>query len=270
MVPNLLLRPRFELMRSTDFAQRFVTALRDDPAVRMIYGRLNVARADLFNEAMLVTYRPEPTPPKGLPAVTRRGSLTGVSREVYRAQVGSEPAKKARWLAETVAIPRASAGLATRNALMDEPVSNLAGRDARRTDILHEYFVAPERFVEFVRACQDLIPRAQADFLNVTLRYVARDDTSVLSFATTDRIAAVMSFSQQITPEGEADMLRFTEALIERVGAIGGSFYLPYRLHARADQVEKIYANSARFVERKRHYDPQSLFRNALWDAYFA
>jgi FAD/FMN-containing dehydrogenase len=61
-----------------------------------------------------------------------------------------------------------------------------------------------------------------------------------------------------------------TEALIERVVGMGGSFYLPYRLHARREQVEKAYAGVARFIERKRHYDPQLLFRNAMWDAYFA
>lgn len=93
---------------------------------------------------------------------------------------------------------------------------------------------------------------------------------SVLSFAPTRRIAAVMSFSQEMGPESEVDMMRTTEALIDRVIAIGGSFYLPYRLHARRDQVEKAYPNAARFIERKRHYDPQFLFRNAMWQEYFA
>jgi hypothetical protein len=61
-----------------------------------------------------------------------------------------------------------------------------------------------------------------------------------------------------------------TEDLIDRIVAIGGSFYLPYRLHAKRDQVAKSYASVARFVERKRHYDPQLLFRNAMWQEYFA
>ena len=68
----------------------------------------------------------------------------------------------------------------------------------------------------------------------------------------------------------ESDMLRMTEELIDRVIAIGGSFYLPYRLHARRDQVAKSYANLEKFVERKRHYDPHLLFRNAMWHGYFA
>lgn len=270
VVENRMMRPRFERLPADGFGRRFVAAMREDPQVRMIYGRLNVAREGFFTEALLVTWRPDPTPPEGLPAAARRGVLTGVSREVYRAQVGSEAAKKARWIAESVAVPRAGSGVATRNALMNEPVANLAGRDRRRTDILHEYFVHPDRFDAFLAACRELIPKARAEFLNVTLRWVAADDTPVLSFAGTDRIAAVMSFSQEISPEGEADMLTLTEALIDRVAAIGGSFYLPYRLHARPDQVRSVYPRAEQFAQRKRHYDPQGVFRHALWDTYFA
>ena len=65
-------------------------------------------------------------------------------------------------------------------------------------------------------------------------------------------------------------MIRVTEALIERLIAIGGSFYLPYRLHARREQVARAYPNFRTFVERKRHHDPNLLFRNAMWQAYFA
>jgi FAD/FMN-containing dehydrogenase len=263
MVPN-------GLLDASTFAGRFLRALRTDPAVKMMYGRMNVTREDFFTEALMVTYRPEATPADGLPPVTRHGALTGVSRRIYRAQIGSEAAKRARWAAETQAVPRLGSGIATRNSLMNEPVSNLENRQARRTDILHEYFVSPGRFNEFLRACQDIIPRAKAEFLNVTLRYVGPDDTSMLSFAPTERIAAVMSFSQEMTPEGEADMLRTTEALIDRVAAIGGSYYLPYRLHARNDQFEQAYPGAGRFAARKRHYDPGLLFRNALWDGYLA
>jgi FAD/FMN-containing dehydrogenase len=270
MVPNVLLRPRFERMEAKAFADRFVRAVRTDSSVKMMYGRMNVSRQDLFTDALMVTYRPEPTPPEGLPQVTRSGALTGVSRSIYRAQIGSEAAKRARWAAETRAVPTLGSGVATRNSLMNEPVSNLENRHARRTDILHEYFVPPGRFNEFIRACQDIIPRGRAEFLNVTLRYVAADDTSILSFAPTERIAAVMSFSQEMTPEGEADMLRSTEALIDRVAAIGGSYYLPYRLHARNDQFEQVYPGSRNFAARKRHYDAGLLFRNALWDSYLS
>ena len=270
MVENLALKPTFAVMASKHFAASFVKAIHEDPLVLMAYGRLNVTRNNFFEEALLVTYRPVPAHGGRLPPAGEGGFASAVSREMYRAQIGSEGIKRTRWFAETVAAPKASSGISTRNTLMNEPVANLAGRDRGRTDILHEYFVAPERFPEFIAACQDIIPRSKLEFLNVTLRYVAADRESVLAFAPTRRIAAVMSFSQQLTPEAEVDMMSLTEALIDRVVDIGGSFYLPYRLHARRDQVAKSYANLEKFIERKRHYDPRLLFRNAMWHGYFA
>jgi FAD/FMN-containing dehydrogenase len=79
-----------------------------------------------------------------------------------------------------------------------------------------------------------------------------------------------MSFSQETSPEGEVDMLKTTEALIERITAIGGAFYLPYRLHARRDQIEKAYPRVNELIAAKRRYDPNLLFRNTMWDTYFA
>jgi FAD/FMN-containing dehydrogenase len=269
MVPNRLLRPTYSVIPSGQFAQRFVAAIEENPLVGMAYGRLSVARQGFLEEALICTYRPTGSS-RNLPPADTGGFMSGVSRRVYRAQVGSEAAKRWRWRLESQLNPRVTSGIATRNALMNEPVANLAPYDDTRTDILHEYFVPPERFGAFIGACQEVIPRAGIEFLNVTLRFVDADPDSVLAFAPTRRIAAVMSFSQELKPAAELAMQRMTEALIERVVAIGGSFYLPYRLHARRDQVEKAYPNLARFTARKHHYDPQLLFRNAMWPAYFA
>jgi FAD/FMN-containing dehydrogenase len=270
MTENLLLHPKFERMAPERFASEFTRVIDGDRSLAMAYGRMSVSRKNFFDDALMVTYRPVANPPATLPAVASAGKLTGLENDIYRAQTGWEVAKGLRWFMESRLGPAMTGGAATRNSLMAEPVVNLAQKDMRRTDILHEYFVAPERFGEFVSACRDIIPKARAEFLNVTLRYVAEDKTPSLTIAPVRRIAAVMSFSQEVTPEGEIDMMRTTEALIDRVTAIGGAFYLPYRLHARRDQVEKAYPTVSDFVAAKRRYDPQLRFRNAMWDAYFA
>jgi FAD/FMN-containing dehydrogenase len=270
MVPNLLLEPKFERMAPEKFAETFTRTIDTDKSAVMAYGRMSVSRKGFFDDALMISYRPSAEQPQLLPAVASSGKLTGFTNDIYRAQTGWEVAKGLRWFMEARLGPAITGGRATRNSLMAEPVSNLAQKDLRRTDILHEYFVAPERFGEFLAACREIIPRSRAEFLNVTLRYVAEDETPALTIAPVRRIAAVMSFSQEVTPEGEIDMMQTTEALIERITAIGGAFYLPYRLHARRDQVEKAYPKVASFVAAKRHYDPNLLFRNAMWDAYFA
>ena len=53
-----------------------------------------------------------------------------------------------------------------------------------------------------------------------------------------------------------------TEALIDRVLALGCSYYLPYRLQARGDQLRKAYPRIDEFIQKKRSYDPQLRFRN--------
>jgi FAD/FMN-containing dehydrogenase len=269
MTPNLLLAPTVERLSSDRFATAFLKAVETDSKVRMAYGRLSVARGSFFEDALLTTYRPVARQPEFLPQAVSAGMMTSVSRDIYRAQIGSETAKRARWFAETRVNPAISSGVATRNSLMNEPVSNLAGTDRRRTDILHEYFVPPDRFRDFVTACREIIPKAEAEFLNLTLRYVGSDVTSVLAYAPAPRIAAVMSFSQEVSPEGEVDMMQTTERLIDAVLALGGSFYLPYRLHARRDQVERAYPRIAEFAAAKRQYDRGLLFRNAMWPVYF-
>jgi FAD/FMN-containing dehydrogenase len=270
MMPNLLLEPRFERMAPEKFADQFVHAIDTDSSLAMAYGRMSVSRKNFFDDALMVTYRPVANQPATLPAVASAGKLTALQNDIYRAQTGWEVAKGLRWFMESRIGPAITGGHATRNSLMAEPVANLAQKDLHRTDILHEYFVAPERFGEFVAACRDIIPKSRAEFLNVTLRYVAEDHTPVLTIAPVRRIAAVMSFSQEASPEGEIDMMQTTEALIDRATAIGGAFYLPYRLHARRDQVQKAYPAASAFVAAKRHYDPNLLFRNAMWDTYFA
>ena len=267
MAENRMMRPTYALMQAEEFPKRFTDAIA--AGVDMIYGRLNVARDAFFREALMIAYRADKASDGVIPINRKGGIMSAILRDVYRAQIGSEPAKRARWFAERSIATTIGNG-DSRNNLMNEPVVNLEGHDPTRTDILHEYFVAPERFGEFLEICRDIIPKSRLEFLNVTLRYVQQDDVSMLAYAKTNRIAAVMSFSQRMNGADEEEMMRVTEALIERIGAIGGSFYLPYRLHARRDQVRAIYPNAERFVALKRQYDPDLLFRNALWDTYFA
>jgi FAD/FMN-containing dehydrogenase len=267
LTDNGLLRPTYELMPASELGPRFAASLARDAAIRMAYGRLAVDAQRFLREALLVTLTPVPGAP---PPVTSGGLLVTLSREVFRAQIGSDRAKRARWYAETVAAPKTSSGIASRNRLLNEPVANLAGRDRTRTDILHEYFLPAEGLETFLAACRRVIPASRQDLLNVTLRYVREDGTSALAYARGDRVAAVMLFSQRIAQADEEDMMAMTRRLIDAALDAGGSFYLPYRLHARREQVARAYPRLEEVVARKRHWDPGLLFRNAMWHRYFA
>nr|WP_102110259.1 FAD-binding oxidoreductase [Kandeliimicrobium roseum] len=265
MVPNRRLEATYAEMPGEALGTAFVAAL-EDPAVEMAYGRLNVERARFFEEALLISYRPA-ADQSDLPPAAGSGAMSRAARHIFRAQLGNEPVKRARWWTETAVAPWL-AGAATRNSLINEPVVTLDDRDPGRTDILHEYFVPPDRFADFTRACREVIPASYQELLNVTLRFVAPDPESWLSYAPGPRIAAVMLFSQEMTLRAEEDMARMTRALIGRVLDLGGSYYLPYRPHATGAQFAAAYPRAAEFAAAKRALDPDLRFRNALWDRY--
>jgi FAD/FMN-containing dehydrogenase len=268
MRPNALLAPQFEEMSGPEIGGRFAQQLASDSTIQMAYGRMDVSLDRFFERALLITYRPTGDQ-HDLPAASGSGFISHASRYLFRAQVESDRAKHFRWWTEASLGPR-FAGKATRNSLMNEPVVTLDDRDPFRTDILHEYFVPPARFAEFVKACQAVIPASYQQLLNITLRFVNTDHDSVLAYAPEPRIAAVMLFSQEKTSRGEGDMARMTQALIDRVLDIGGTYYLPYRPHASLAQLSRGYPRAAAFAAAKRAADPDLLFRNQLWDGYFA
>lgn len=265
MVPNQRLSPAFQRLAAEDFPAAFAAAVAD-PAKPMVYGRLNVDRAALFSEALLVSYSPTPDQSDLLPA-SGSGLMSHLASYIYRGQVGREGMKRGRWWVESELGPRL-AGDSTRNSLMNEPVVTLDDRDPGRVDILHEYFVPLDAFDGFLGACRAVIPDAFVEFLNVTLRYVEADPVSVLAHSPTPRIAAVMSFTQELTARAEADHRRMTRALIDRIVALGGTYYLPYRPHARVDQFVAAYPRAGEFAAAKRAVDPALTLRNNLWDTY--
>src|SRR5262245_5703050 len=272
MVANVLLVPTFERVPAAEVVSRMRMTV-ENAAVNLAYGRLSVAAKSFLEEALLVSYHPVLPQPRVLPLANRSNVYSFLSRRVYRSQVGSERAKEARWYAETVVFSRAASRQPlTRNAILNYPVSALAETNPGRADILHEYFIPPERFTEFLSACREIIPASRQELLNVTLRHVEADRVSVLAYAPAPsaRIAAVMSFSQEISLDADRAMAVMTERLIEAVLALGGTFYLPYRLHARPEQVRAAYPRVDEFIAKKREHDPELRFRNLMWDKYFA
>jgi hypothetical protein len=91
MAPNALLAPSYARINPSLFADAFINAVENDPAVRMAYGRLSVARESLFGEALMIVYRPITKQPSPLPAAVDHGGLTGFSRNTYRLQPGPRP-----------------------------------------------------------------------------------------------------------------------------------------------------------------------------------
>ena len=63
-------------------------------------------------------------------------------------------------------------------------------------------------------------------------------------------------------------MRSMTRELIDGALACEGRYYLPYRLHATAEQFARAYPQAKQFFDYKRKYDPNEIFQNQFYVKY--
>jgi FAD/FMN-containing dehydrogenase len=263
-VPNERYRPAHTTCDVDSYERVFDQHVRSQESVGLAYGRISVAPGSFLREAILTTYRREEGPPPPL----RKTKVSRLERIVFRGSVGSDSGKSLRWRLEKLHPRLVKSRPMSRNQVLDQTIDVYVDRSRQSTDILHEYFVPRTKLAPFLDTIRPLLRREHIDLLNVTVRDVLKDDTTALPYAREDVFAVVMFFSQKKSPAAEQAMQDLTRELIERVLAAGGTYYLPYRLHATPAQFHRAYPDAAGFFEEKARSDPDRLFTNQWYQRY--
>jgi FAD/FMN-containing dehydrogenase len=267
VVPNVLYVPEFISVPTAYYASIFAQRVyASGSRVEMAYGRLSVDPARFLDEAIIATFTPVPDT-RGAVLPLTPAMNNELARAIYRNSAKNITGKALRWWLEREAGPWL-ADKTSRNSLLNEPAAVFANRTQETTDILHEYFVPQTRLGEFVRDAKEIIRRGRGNLLNVTVRDVRTDTRTVLAYAHEDVFGLVMSFVQERSAAGEKRMQGMTRELIDAAIAAGGSFYLPYRLHATNEQLRRAYPDWETAMRAKSRYDPKGIFRNGLYETY--
>lgn len=193
--------------------------------------------------------------------------LNWLKRLAFRGSVGSNYGKNLRWDLETLVGERGKSSL-SRNEIMNEPSEWFSNRDEKFTEILHEYFVPVDRLAAFVEKIRPILLKHQPDLLNITVRDVKADTDTFLRYAREEVFGLVMLFDYPADQDSDARMQDFTREMIDAALACGGTYYLPYRLHATEEQFVAAYPMAKEFFARKAEYDPQFLFQNRFFSTY--
>ena len=257
------------VVRTKDYAEFFLENVPDDPEIKMAFGRLSIEKDDFLEEALLYTFVKSQGKPESLQHIEPENEyITHIKRLLIRGSAGSDYGKALRWNAEKVLSEQAGRTLFSRNELLNESAKNLANFSQPTTDILHEYFIPFDRFYDFTKALSNIIRKYDADLLNVTLRDVRKDDDAFMRYANGMRLALVLLFVQKRTGKGEKNMQAMTKELINEALRLGGTYYLPYRLHATREQMRAAYPMADDFFKLKKIHDPQEIFQNRFFTSY--
>jgi FAD/FMN-containing dehydrogenase len=153
---------------------------------------------------------------------------------------------------------------ASHDAAELEPASRTSS-----TYVLEEYFVPVDRFDDFVPHMRQVFQRHHVNVINVSIRHAKQDPGSILAWARSEVFAFVVYYKQGTSKAGRQEVGVWTRELVDVALSLGGSYYLPYQLHATEEQFLRAYPRALEFFELKRRIDPANKFRNELWDKYY-
>ena len=265
IVPNARYRLSSWVLPSAQYLEFYDRHVNQRKDAAMVFGRFDVSAPNFLHEASLnVFYHDDGGT---IPALTETG-YKDIMRTLFRGSVGSEYGKQLRWNAEKAAFTANAGKIVSRNQLLHEGVEYFQNRSADSTDILHEYFVPLPNLDAFLERLRIIIPQHQGDLLNVTIRHVVADTDSLLRYADQEVFGLVMLFNQKRTQAAEQQMQHMTRDIIDAILELGGRYYLPYRLHATAEQLHHAYPQARQFFALKRHYDPEERFQNQFYQLY--
>jgi FAD/FMN-containing dehydrogenase len=138
----------------------------------------------------------------------------------------------------------------------------------RSTYALQEYFVPVTQCAEFAQQMSRILGTGDVNALNVSVRHSPTDPGSLLAWAREEVFSFVLYYKQRTSPAAQEHVGHWTRKLIDAALRLGGTYYLPYQLHATKAQFDLAYPGAEMLFALKAKADPRNQFRNKLWDKY--
>ncbi len=135
------------------------------------------------------------------------------------------------------------------------------------TYVLQEYFIPERHFAGFARQMGALLRQTSTGTLNVSVRHAPADRTSLMAWAQEDVFSFVVYYKQRVHRSAQQAVADWTRAMVALALAHGGTYYLPYQLHATQPQFDAAYPRAAAFRTLRQNIGARR-FSNALWDRY--
>jgi FAD/FMN-containing dehydrogenase/SAM-dependent methyltransferase len=140
----------------------------------------------------------------------------------------------------------------------------------QRTYVLQEYFVPVNAVTQFAEALSTILSRHKVNAVNISIRHALGDNRTVMAWARGETFAFVLYYKQRTRENAKTRVAVWTRELIDAVLAAGGTYYLPYQLHATDEQFHRAYPRARELFALKAEVDPEYRLRGALWDRYYA
>ena len=173
------------------------------------------------------------------------------------------------WKTQETYNKKIDGSLISRNNVMRSESTFMEYDNTNKTEVLQEYFVPIDEFSTYIDDLREMLQK-EKDFnlLNITIRYVKKNDEAVLSYAKEDMFALVLLINQGTSKDSIAETGQVVRKMIDITLAHDGSYYLPYYNYPTKAQLEEAYPRADEFFKMKEKYDPNHRFMNLFYKEY--
>ncbi len=238
LTPNVVMERHVLRIPAERYQAFFRDRVRADPRVIM-------HNADLapphFDQATAVTWRQTDKPltvhdrlvPPGQSYAFDQAVMWGIAKLPGGATVRKDVVDPLRYLSHPVVRRNYEASLDVAS------LGPLATHDSLYA--LQEYFVPVTQFDGFVRRMAAILRAHRAHAVNVSVRHAPADPGSWLAWAREEVFSFVLYYWQGVSSADREKVGIWTRELVDAALALGGTYYLPYQLHATPAQFARAY-----------------------------
>jgi FAD/FMN-containing dehydrogenase len=256
-------------MTVQEYPSYFHEHVSKDEAIRMHMSRISVAPdtflADMYvinyqlanNQTMISRY----SKLKGEPIIALPKAILGLSRY-------SDYGKNLLWDTQKSYLFNEDGSYITRNNVMRSDSKFMAFEQPGRTEVLAELFIPIDEFPNLIDDLKIILTRERLNLLNITIRFVEKDEQAILSYAKEDMFGLVLLINQGKSKTDINHTQKVVQQMIESTLSFGGTYYLPYYPFASEEQIRKSYPKLDQFFHKKKELDPNEVFVNLFYKEY--
>lgn len=246
----------------------YVHRLRNNPGIKLAYGRLSTAPGSLMDSLYVVEYHKTAHKHDKKLMDLKEDHQTFLTSELLNLSRKTGWGKDVLWNLQRNYFFALDGQYISRNNSMRSESDFLLYKNPTDTDVLQEFFVPIDEFPSYVQELKTFLRQDEIDLMNITIRYVSKDESPALSYAKDDMIALVALFNHGKKKEDVEKAKASIRKMIDITLAHHGTFYLPYYPYASKLQLIQSYPKFPDFVAAKEKWDPDHLFMNLFYEEY--
>ncbi|MGG1594723.1 FAD-binding oxidoreductase [Terribacillus saccharophilus] len=264
-----LYKVRTTSLSYNEYSAYFKEKIEQNPNVKMHMARISVAPDTFLKEMYAIDYL-KASNQKEIVQYNKliEDNIVAAPKFFMGLSRYSDWGKNVFWEVQRKYIENLNGDYETRNNVMRSNTAFMEYESSNNTEILQEYFVPVSNYASYIDELRSVLEKEDLNLINITVRYVEKNDRAVLSYAKDDMFALVILINQGRSKEEIAQTEKVIQKMIDVTLNHQGSYYLPYYSYPTKQQLEKSYPRVNEFFVKKRMYDPEERFMNLFYEEY--